>query len=95
MPAEARREPGEAAVADHLDILYPPTGAILDRATDPVVPLRAAGGQRPLQWLIDGQPIESTPYRREAAWQPTGPGYFRATVIDARGVGSTVEFRVR
>ena len=94
---DALRQPATLSDPDRLEILFPPDGATLDRGSgqETGVPLRAGGGQRPLTWLIDGRPIESTPYRREALWRPEGSGFFRATVIDARGVGKSVEFRVR
>jgi penicillin-binding protein 1C len=39
----------------------------------------------PLLWLVNGKRIDSTPFRREAEWQPDGPGEVRITVIDGAG----------
>ena len=39
----------------------------------------------PLTFLVDGAPIPAEPVRREAAWQPPGPGFYRLTVLDAEG----------
>ena len=35
--------------------------------------------------LVNGKRIDSTPFRREAEWQPDGPGEVRITVIDGAG----------
>ena len=43
------------------------------------------GGRRPLTFLVDGAPLAADPARREAAWQPPGPGFYRLTVLDADG----------
>jgi penicillin-binding protein 1C len=53
------------------------------------------GGQRPLRFLVDGAPLASEPARREAAWAPPGPGFFRLTVLDAAGEAVRAEIRVR
>ena len=57
--------------------------------------LRAAGGRRPLTFLVDGQPVPAEPSRREAAWAPPGPGFYRVTVLDAAGAAARAEVRVR
>ena len=49
------------------------------------LPLDADGGALPLLWLVNGKRIDSTPFRREAEWQPDGPGEVRITVIDGAG----------
>ena len=94
---DALRRPQVAAEPDRLQILFPPNGAVVELLDGEAaaVPLKAAGGLRPLRWLIDGRPVESMPHRRDALWPAEGKGYFRATVIDARGVGASSEFRVR
>jgi penicillin-binding protein 1C len=79
--------------ADRLRLVFPPQGASL--AEGGAVTLRAAGGQRPLTWLVNGAPIASPRHRRDAAWQPEGPGFYRVTVIDAEGESVAAEVRVR
>ncbi|MCQ4162449.1 penicillin-binding protein 1C [Roseomonas sp. GC11] len=81
-----------AETAEALRLLFPPPEAVLGEG---LVPLRAAGGQRPLTFLVDGAPIASQPARRDAAWQPEGPGHYRLTVLDARGAAASVVVRVR
>ena len=90
-PAPALARLG-AAEADRLRLVFPPQGATL--AAGPVT-LRASGGRRPLTWLVDGAPLAAERHRREARWQPEGPGFYRVTVIDAEGAAAAVELRVR
>ncbi len=93
-PGEARRVPLAAAPAgDALRLLFPPPGATLPEAGRVV--LRAAGGQRPLTFLVDGAPLPHDPARREAGWVPPGPGFYRITVLDAGGAAAGAELRVR
>ncbi|GIX10547.1 penicillin-binding protein 1C [Elioraea sp.] len=89
-PALARLGPTSA---DRLRLIFPPDGAAL--AAGGVVTLRAAGGQRPLTWLVDGAPIASVRHRRDTAWRPPGPGFYRITVVDAEGAAAVAELRVR
>ncbi|WP_137127165.1 penicillin-binding protein 1C [Roseomonas sp. HF4] len=86
--------PREAAPADRLRLLFPPPGAALADGAGPVT-LRAAGGRRPLAFLVDGAPIGHEAARREAAWEPPGPGFYRITVLDAEGAAVSAAIRVR
>ncbi|UPY37100.1 penicillin-binding protein 1C [Sediminicoccus sp. KRV36] len=78
---------------DGLRLLFPPPRATLPEAGRVV--LRAAGGQRPLTFLVDGAPLNSDPARREASWVPPAPGFYRITVLDAEGAAARTELRVR
>lgn len=80
---------------DRLRLLFPPPGAVLAAEGAGHVTLRAAGGRRPLTFLVDGAPLPAEPARREAAWVPPGPGFFRVTVLDAAGAVARAEIRVR
>jgi penicillin-binding protein 1C len=53
------------------------------------------GGRRPLTFLVDGAPLPASPARREVAWTPAGPGFYRLTVLDADGATSRAAVRVR
>ena len=81
-PPVAVASRGEPAT-DALRLLFPPPGAVL--SADGTVTIRAMGGRRPLSFLVDGAPLAAEPARREAAWRPPGPGFYRLTVLDADG----------
>ncbi len=83
-----------AEAADRLRLLFPMPGAVLAEGAGPVT-LRATGGRRPLTFLVDGAPLAAERARREAAWTPPGPGFYRITVLDADGVSARSELRVR
>jgi len=84
--------PVMAETVDRLRLLFPPAGAVLEQGN---LVLRAAGGQRPLTFLVDGQPLALEPARREVAWRPPGPGIYRVTVLDAQGGAAGATIRVR
>ncbi|WP_368414323.1 penicillin-binding protein 1C [Falsiroseomonas sp.] len=92
-PAPANRMAVGAEAADRLRLLFPMPGAVL--AEGGTVTIRAAGGQRPLTFLVDGAPLGTERARREVAWTPPGPGFYRITVLDAAGVAAAAELRVR
>ncbi|MBI2253827.1 MAG: penicillin-binding protein 1C [Proteobacteria bacterium] len=100
LPANLRRyDIGPALSAldrpqNRLRIAFP-----LDGSTVPVpesetpVPLvlKAEGGSLPLRWLVNGRPVASPPYLRQAQWDPDGKGAQRVTVIDAGGRTASAE----
>lgn len=104
LPAPLKRfrdEGGALAQGPFLDppvlISFPPDRSELDiaeRAAEPLV-LKAEGGALPLTWLVDGSPVETDPFHREATWQPDGRGFAHLTVIDARGRADRVTVRLR
>jgi penicillin-binding protein 1C len=65
-------------------IVYPPDGALIEWHGEEL-PLEAAGGKRPLQWLVDGRPLSLDLPRRPVSWLPEGIGFVQLTVIDAQG----------
>lgn len=96
---EAPDRPIHLPDPDRLRLVFPTSGIALD-LTQPdgsVEPLAmtAAGGRRPLTWLVNGRPVESSPMRRETSWRPDGAGFARITVIDADGRSAAADFRVR
>jgi penicillin-binding protein 1C len=96
-PAAVERAPqgvGAGRVAsDAMRLLFPPPGAVL--SADGPVTIRVMGGRRPFTYLVDGAPIASEPVRREAAWRPISPGFYRLTVLDADGVAAHAGVRVK
>ncbi|MBV1799225.1 penicillin-binding protein 1C [Siccirubricoccus sp. G192] len=98
LPARIVTSPGAtpalAEAMDRLRLVFPPPGAVLEEGPGHVT-LRASGGRRPLTFLVDGSPVPAEPARREAAWTPPGPGFYRVTVLDAEGAAARAEVRVR
>jgi membrane carboxypeptidase/penicillin-binding protein PbpC len=39
--------------------------------------------------------VPHEPARREAAWEPTGRGFYRVTVLDAAGASASAMVRIR
>jgi penicillin-binding protein 1C len=78
-------------------IAFPPDRAEIevDDAEGGGVTVKAEGGAMPLTWLVDGQPIASDPSRREAELPAGGRGFFRLSVIDARGRTDRVTIRLK
>ena len=96
MPRPALARPAAVASAgteEALRLLFPPPGAVL--SGEGAVVLRVMGGRRPLTFLVDGAPLVADPARREAAWLPPGPGFYRLTVLDAEGGVARAGVRVR
>ncbi|MEN9499819.1 MAG: hypothetical protein RIS83_1638 [Pseudomonadota bacterium] len=92
--AAIRPDAAPAALgADPLRLLFPPPGAVLAEGAGPVV-LRVAGGRRPLTFLVDGAPIARDATRRELAWLPPGPGFYRIAIMDAEGALVAADLRV-
>ena len=92
-PPPPRAERRAAGTADALRLLFPPPQAVL--SDDGPVVLRAMGGRRPLTFLVDGAPLPADPARRETAWNPPGPGFYRLTVLDADGLAARAGVRVK
>ena len=78
-------------------IAFPPDRSEIevDDAETAGVVVKAEGGELPLTWLVDGEPIASDPQRREIELPAGGRGFFRLSVIDARGRADRVTFRVK
>jgi len=78
-------------------ILYPPEGAVVELrrqdANASALPLKAEGGQGPLRWVINGEPMPIQ--ASNASWKPDGDGFARIAVVDATGRSSAVQIRVQ
>jgi penicillin-binding protein 1C len=94
--APRRHEPpGQPSpvIADALHLLFPPSGAVL--SADGPVTIRVMGGRRPLTFMVDGAPLPTERIRRDAAWQPAGPGFYHLTVLDADGTAVRADVQIR
>jgi penicillin-binding protein 1C len=78
---------------DALHLLFPPPGAVL--SADGPVTIRVMGGRRPLTFLIDGALLPTDRVRRDVSWVPSGPGFYRLTVLDADGAAVRAGVQVR
>jgi penicillin-binding protein 1C len=78
-------------------IAFPPDRAEIevDEGEDSTVLVKAEGGALPLTWLLDGEPIASDPARREAELPAGRRGFFRLSVIDAKGRTDRVAIRLK
>lgn len=103
-PLKRFREPGDdpsmtrSAFPESAPMIaFPPdrSDVDLDGGVGEAVVMKADGGALPLTWLVDGEPIASEPFRREATWIPAGRGFAKLSVIDAKGKVDRVTVRVR
>jgi penicillin-binding protein 1C len=92
-PPSEQRTGSTTVAVDALRLLFPPPGAVL--SADGPVTIRVMGGRRPLTFLIDGAPLTVDRVRRDIAWQPMGPGFYRLTVLDADGAAVQAAVQVR
>jgi penicillin-binding protein 1C len=76
-------------------ISFPPDRAEVETEQDSPVLFKANGGVLPLTWLVDGAPITSDPRARQVVWQPSGPGFVKLSVIDAKGRVDRVTVRMK
>ena len=98
---DPERRPLTLADPDRLRLVFPTQGLVLDQedfgdGPRAAVTFSAAGGRRPLTWLVNGRPLEGgNGVLRDASWRPEGPGFARVTVIDAEGRSASADFQVR
>ncbi len=95
---ETRAEDNGASV--YLDppvrIAFPPDRSELDIDDgDATVVLKAEGGSLPLTWLVNGDPAEADPSRREIEIPAPGRGFLNLSVIDANGRTDRVTVRLK
>ncbi|MEM7652169.1 MAG: penicillin-binding protein 1C [Pseudomonadota bacterium] len=78
--------------ANELAIDFPRDGATIEAPDDtgvlPVIPMAARGGKLPLSWFVNGEQVESPPFKRKAHYKPVGRGQHRISVIDSDGAAS-------
>jgi penicillin-binding protein 1C len=101
-PLKRFREAGEGGVAQAylepaVQIAFPPDRAELEleEGDGAAIVVKAEGGALPLTWVVDGVPVETDPMRREAALPAGSRGFYRLSVIDAKGRADRVTVRVK
>ncbi|MFZ1105941.1 MAG: penicillin-binding protein 1C, partial [Hyphomicrobiaceae bacterium] len=90
--------PGDRSVVEPVPrIAFPPDRAEIEveEGEDGAVVVKAEGGVLPLTWLLDGAPIAADPASREAELPAGRRGFFRLSVIDAKGRTDRVTIRVK
>jgi len=91
----------DSAVDAHAEpavkIAFPPDRAEIEveESDGGTVLVRAEGGALPFIWLLDGVPILSDPGRREVELPAGRRGFFKLSVIDARGRTDRVAIRLK
>ena len=79
------------------EILFPPRNAELWAGTvDGKAPrafVLAGRGEGALRWFVDGEPCEIDA-AGAPVWQPSRPGFYRITAVDAAGRSSDVKVRI-
>jgi penicillin-binding protein 1C len=84
------------AVARPPRILFPVANTTLDVGSrGDSIPLKAEGGTGNLRWFVDGQPLAHDRFRADPLWRPGAGGNARLTVVDASGLSSSIDVRIR
>ena len=102
-PLKRFREVGDGGNAETaylepaVQIAFPPDRSELEmeEGEGASIVVKAEGGALPLTWLVDGVPVETDPMRRDAALPAGTRGFYRLSVIDARGRADRVTVRVK
>jgi penicillin-binding protein 1C len=99
-PSGAAASLGDATSPSPLRILFPPQDAVLEITEEKdglaPIPLKAAGGERPLRWVVDGRPVATVGASDDVGlFKPDGPGFSSLAVIDASGKTVTETVRLR
>ena len=90
----------ESGASPYLDppvrIAFPPDRSELELDdSDATVVLKADGGTLPLTWLVDGNPVEADPTRREVEVPGVSRGFLNLSVIDANGRTDRITVRLK
>ena len=84
--------------APHIE--FPLNGSRLDVGSDSgdkatAIPVKVAGGVLPMTVMVNGVASGQLDSRRQRLIDPSGPGFFRVTVMDATGAADTVVIRLQ
>lgn len=99
LPPRLRRlttvQPLVRPVGTPLALSFPVSGTTLElQPGQQALPLLASGGQRPLHWLVNGQPLVAAGLGSQAFWPVPAPGAVRVTVLDSAGHSASAEIWV-
>jgi len=106
-PLKRFREAGEnggrdwsepaAYVDPPVQIAFPPDRSELemDDQDERQITVKVEGGALPLTWLVDGVPVAADQNRREISLPAATNGFYRLSVIDAKGRADRVTVRVK
>jgi penicillin-binding protein 1C len=77
-------------------LIFPPDGAtvVADGFGAQSRGFVLAAGGHGLAWYVDGAPLAADPVSGKPIWRPTGPGFYRVSVVDADGRAVTSRVRV-
>jgi penicillin-binding protein 1C len=80
-------------------ISFPPNGAVVavqPNGLNQKMPLKAAGGNGTLRWVVNGAPLPAdVGTGPQVWWTPEGEGFARITVVDADGRSDTAQIRLK
>ncbi len=93
----AADERASAYLEPPVRIAFPPDRAEIEveEGEGGSVVVKVEGGALPLTWLLDGEPIASDSTRREFELPAAGRGFFKLSVIDAKGRTDRVTIRLK
>jgi penicillin-binding protein 1C len=96
--AQSGQAPRQTTIAPPT-ISFPPNGATVPlpeaNAKDKTIMLKADGGEAPLTWLVNGQPLGNFDRFAPALYTPPGEGFARITVVDAQGRSDSAQVRFK
>ena len=80
--------------ADAPKVAFPPDGAEVE-APDGTLTVRVRDGVAPFLWMVNGTPVAFGQPGREAALPLGGQGFYRLSVIDAKGRSAAASITIR
>jgi penicillin-binding protein 1C len=78
-------------------LIFPPDGATVQVAGFGPASrglVLAAGGEG-LTWYVAGEPLAPDPVSGRVVWRPSGPGFYRLSVVDAEGREAAASVRIK
>lgn len=82
------------AAADDPKVAFPPDGAEIE-APEGLLTVRVRDGAAPFLWVVNGAPVALGQTGAETPLKLAGPGFYRLSVIDAKGRSAAVSVTLR